>query len=61
MVHGLRHVQLERDAGGVWRTIAYIHPVNGRFKLTLRARSGLRLRLVAEGVPSAPVDFRVAR
>jgi stage II sporulation protein D len=61
MVHGLRHVQLERDAGGVWRTIAYVHPVNGRFKLTLRASSGLRLRLVAEGVPSAPVDFRVAR
>lgn len=61
MVHGLRHVQLERDAGGVWRTIAYVHPVNGRFKLTLRARSGLRLRLVAEGVPSAPVDFRVSR
>ena len=61
MVNGLRHVQLQRDDGGVWRTIRYVHPVNGRFKVTLRARSGMRLRLVAEGVPSAPVDFRVSR
>jgi stage II sporulation protein D len=58
MVNGLRHVQLERDEGGVWRTVAYVHPVNGRFKVTLRSHSGMRLRLAAEGVPSTPVSYR---
>ncbi len=57
-VRALRGVQLQRQDGASWRTVAYVHPRGDRFAVTLRTNRPLRLRLVAEGVPSAPVVYR---
>ena len=61
-VQGLRHVQLERQTrDGAWRTAAYVHPRNGRFVVTLKLQGPLKLRLVCEGVATAPISFRRAK
>jgi SpoIID/LytB domain protein len=60
-VRALDGVQLERQTrDGAWRTAAYVHPRSGHFVVTLRARGGLRLRLVAEGVATPVVAYRLA-
>jgi hypothetical protein len=59
-VRGLGGVQLQRAAGGGWRTVAYVHPRGGRFEVTLRSRTALRLRLDVDGVATAPAVYRVA-
>ncbi|HKU59473.1 MAG TPA: SpoIID/LytB domain-containing protein [Gaiellaceae bacterium] len=51
--HGVSGLQLERQAGDSWRTVAYVHPTNGSFSVSLRRVSPLRLRLVADGFPIA--------
>jgi stage II sporulation protein D len=60
-VSGLTSVQLERlSRDGAWSNVAYVHPRNGRFVVTLKKAAGpLRLRLVAEGVATAPIAYRV--
>ena len=59
-VRALRNVQLEQETrDGAWRTAAYVHPRNGRFVVTLRVSSPLKLRLVAEGVATLPISYRV--
>jgi SpoIID/LytB domain protein len=60
-VRALLNVQLEREESGTWRTVAYVHPRNGRFVVTLRADEPLRLRLVAEGVATPVVAVPVGR
>jgi stage II sporulation protein D len=60
-VRALRGVQLQRWDPAGWRTVAYVHPRAGRFAVTLRAAKPLRLRLVAEGVPTEPVVYRAGR
>ncbi|HEV2593196.1 MAG TPA: SpoIID/LytB domain-containing protein [Gaiellaceae bacterium] len=58
----LAHVQLQRESrDGAWRTIAYVHPQNGKFVVTLRVNGPLKLRLVAEGVATAPIAYRVLK
>src|SRR5579885_1815764 len=59
-VRALHGVQLQRQDGASWRTVAYVHPRGDRFAVTLRTDRPLRLRLVAEGVPTAPVVYRVS-
>ena len=59
-VRALHGVQLQRQDGPRWVTVAYVHPHDDRFAVTVRAVRPLRLRLVAEGVPTAPVAYRVA-
>jgi stage II sporulation protein D len=44
---GVSGLQLERDVGGKWKTVTYVH--GGDFSLTLRRIS--TLRLMADGVP----------
>jgi stage II sporulation protein D len=59
-VRGLRSVQLERETrDGAWRTAGYVHPRNGKFVVMLRVKGPLKLRLVAEGVATAPIAYRV--
>lgn len=59
-VRGLKNVQLERETrDGAWLTVGYVHPRNGKFVITLRANGPLKLRLVAEGVATAPIAYRV--
>ncbi len=59
-VSGLRNVQLERESrDGAWSNAAYVHPRNGRFVVTLKVRGPLKLRLVTEGVATAPIAYRV--
>jgi stage II sporulation protein D len=58
-VRALSGVQLQRENGGVWRTVAYVHPHGGRFAVTLRAKGSMRFRLVAEGVATLAVAYRV--
>jgi stage II sporulation protein D len=60
-VSGLKSVQLERmSRDGAWSSVAYVHPRNGRFVVTLKKTAGpLKLRLVAEGVATAPIAYRV--
>jgi stage II sporulation protein D len=61
-VRALGHVQLERETrDGAWATAAYVHPRNGRFVVTMRVKGPLELRLVAEGVATAPIAFRVLK
>ena len=61
-IRALGHVQLERETrDGAWRTAAYIHPHNGKFVVTLRVNGPLKLRLVAEGVATAPIAYRVLK
>lgn len=62
-VSGLKSVQLERmSRDGAWSSVAYVHPRNGRFVVTLKRTAGpLKLRLVAEGVATAPIAYRVAK
>lgn len=59
-VRRLGGVQLQRADGSAWRTVAYVHPRNGRFKVTLRSRTALSLRLDVDGVATAPRVYRVA-
>jgi SpoIID/LytB domain protein len=59
-VRGLKSVQLERETrDGAWRSAGYVHPRNGKFVVTLRVKGPLKLRLVAEGVATAPIAYRV--
>lgn len=59
-VRGLGSVQLERESrDGAWRSVAYVHPRGGRFVVTLKVNGPLKLRLVAEGVATAPIAYRV--
>jgi stage II sporulation protein D len=61
LVRALRDVQLEKQTpDGAWRTVAYVHPHDGRFTVTLRAKGALKLRLVAEGVATPVVAYRLA-
>lgn len=61
VVRALHGVQLQRADGAGWRTVAYVHPRDdGVFAVTLRSVKPLRLRLVAEGVPTAPVLYRAS-
>jgi SpoIID/LytB domain protein len=62
-VSGLKSVQLERmSRDGAWSNLAYVHPRNGRFVVTLKKINGpLKLRLVAEGVATAPIAYRISR
>jgi stage II sporulation protein D len=59
-VRGLGGVQLQRAGGSTWRTVAYVHPRDGRFEVTLRSRTALTLRLDVDGVATAPAVYRVA-
>jgi hypothetical protein len=61
-VRGLRNVQLERQSrDGAWSSVAYVHPRGGRFVVTLKKTNApLKLRLVAEGVATAPIAYRVS-
>jgi hypothetical protein len=59
-VHGVSGLQLERQVGDGWRTVAYVHPTNGSFSVSLRRVSPLRLRLVADGLP-IPIASAPAR
>ena len=59
-VRALSNVQLERETrDGAWRTAAYVHPHDDRFVVRLKVNGPLKLRLVAEGVPTAPIAYRV--
>jgi hypothetical protein len=61
-VSSLANVQLEQETrDGAWRTAAYVHPHNGRFVVTLRAKAPLTFRLVASGVATAPISYRLVR
>jgi stage II sporulation protein D len=62
-VRGLKNVQLERRSrDGAWSSLAYVHPHKGRFVVMLKKPNGpLQLRLVAEGVASAAIAYRVSR
>jgi SpoIID/LytB domain protein len=57
-IRALQRVQLEREVGGAWKTVAYVHPHRGRFVVTLRAKGSLRFRLVAEGIATPVVAYR---
>jgi stage II sporulation protein D len=59
-VRGLGGVQLQRETrDGAWRTAAYVHPHDGQFVVTMKVKGPLKLRLVAEGVATAPIAYRV--
>jgi stage II sporulation protein D len=61
-VRGLHGVQLQRADGGSWRTVAYVHPrAAGRFSLTVRSHTAVRLRLAVDGVPTPARVYRVAQ
>jgi stage II sporulation protein D len=55
LVRALRHGQLEELLGGTWHTLRY---VRGQFSATIRLRTQLQLRLVAEGVPGPSLTIR---
>jgi SpoIID/LytB domain protein len=58
-VRSLPSAQLEQETrDGAWRTVSYVHPRDGRFSVTLRAKGPLRFRLVAEGFATPVVAFR---
>ncbi|HEX5449180.1 MAG TPA: SpoIID/LytB domain-containing protein [Gaiellaceae bacterium] len=59
--HGVSGLQLERQVGSSWRTVAYVHPIDGSFSVSLRRVSPLRLRLVADGLPMPVVSVAPAR